>query len=272
LLFDGSGTAVGVAGSELYFSQSSGGQGLYCTDGRSSASTVRLSSVYTPGADVGLTYPLSFAYKHELFFDAYGAGGGVGLWKSDGTPAGTVPVYQVASESSAGAYPEGFTVADGQLYFVSAGHHNDIYKTNGSSLKAVTHLQSDQAGWSDGNNNDFPQLTTFAGQLYEFDAFETADVPLVQIDAQGVATNVFAGLYSYDATSFDNSLFFQAVHLDDINSQGDYLYPSYLYQSNGSECTLVFPTRPTQLLGSTEDGLYFGVDSKKDGLTLYEAG
>ena len=61
------------------------------------------------------------AYNHawlgsELFFAAEDDAGGVELWKSDGTAAGTVQVSDIASGSDH-AFPQYLTNVNGTLFF-----------------------------------------------------------------------------------------------------------------------------------------------------------
>src|SRR5205085_5809009 len=69
-----------------------------------------------------------------MYFAATDAAHGRELWKTDGTPAGTVMVADL-KPGTVGSYPSGLTAVGGSVYFVGAGllgtgRNTPIYRTD----------------------------------------------------------------------------------------------------------------------------------------------
>src|SRR5881396_400268 len=88
-----------------------------------------------PGAS-GTAFPTEFAFFNGAwFFSADDGMSGTELWKSDGTPGGTVQVKDINSTSSgASSSPRGFTVFNNALYFSADDGVNgrELWKTDGT--------------------------------------------------------------------------------------------------------------------------------------------
>jgi ELWxxDGT repeat protein len=110
-------------------------------------SAQRVKDIFPPVAGPGWwgPYPESLvAFRGKLFFAANFEDGRSELWKSDGTPAGTVPVKKFpALPSSGGVGLESLTVLGSKLFFVvtDAAHGRDLWVTNGT--EAGTRLVKD---------------------------------------------------------------------------------------------------------------------------------
>src|SRR5712691_830795 len=103
--------ADGVRGIELWRTDGTGtGTGL--------VKDINTSGNSFPGAS-GTPFPTEFAFFNGAwFFSADDGVSGTELWKSDGTPGGTVQVKDI-NQTAAGASssPIGFTVFNNALYF-----------------------------------------------------------------------------------------------------------------------------------------------------------
>jgi ELWxxDGT repeat protein len=109
---------------------------LWKTDGTSNG-TVKLSNLIEDLYDEGNgTPPLLVPSGGNVFFRAWDSSDGEGLWKSDGTPAGTGPVKNI--------FPDGLTDVDGTLYFSAVDVDpnlglvpNSLWKSNGTAAGTV---------------------------------------------------------------------------------------------------------------------------------------
>jgi ELWxxDGT repeat protein len=74
------------------------------------------------------------AMNGKLFFTAWTPGHGRQLWKTNGTPAGTVMLTHVGGPD--GADPHELTVADGVLFFSARDplHGRELWKSNGTAV------------------------------------------------------------------------------------------------------------------------------------------
>jgi ELWxxDGT repeat protein len=118
-------TAVGdrVFFTSLY----SGASSLYVSDG-SDAGTVALAGGFTfPGVG-GYPPSINFAAVGDVLYFAarIGTSGAFELWKSDGTPQGTV---SLVSFPASAWFPSALTAANGRLYFLGGGK---FYQTDGT--------------------------------------------------------------------------------------------------------------------------------------------
>jgi ELWxxDGT repeat protein len=152
-------TAVGDA---LFFSANDGvhGDELWKSDGTAVGTT--LVKDISPGCyEYGdQCYPFStyiprlFDFDGMLYFAANSA-----LWKSDGTPEGTVPV----KSDGRLLHPNQFTNVDGELYFVAgAAHDGAIWKSDGTPAGTVLV----KGGFLGDTNNRPRNLTAVDGTLF----------------------------------------------------------------------------------------------------------
>lgn len=140
--FTGSGGGVFFAANP----SSSAPAQLFRTDG-SASGTVSL----TPGLRHVAAYGLSILdIDGTLYFSAAASGTDVELWKTDGTPGGTLQVAELFSGSS-GSYPQGFVALGGLLYFTATTLDlgSELWRSDGSS--AGTSLVSDMCSGCSGN-------------------------------------------------------------------------------------------------------------------------
>lgn len=115
-----------------------------------SASQYQYASILTITAD-------------EIYFQAYSSQSGYELWKSDGTPSGTMLVADIAS-GSASSNPNLAIEHAGKIYFIATTSQTgqEIWATNGSA--SGTYLVSDvRTGYSGSNPS---HLTSYSGSLY----------------------------------------------------------------------------------------------------------
>lgn len=107
---------------------------LWKTNGTPSG-TVLVKDI-NPGAGHSFTYRFSdfTVFNDALYFHANDGVNGRELWKTDGTPQGTVLVKDI-NPGTRGSAPSDFTVFNGQLYFSAyvASGERKLWKTNGSA-------------------------------------------------------------------------------------------------------------------------------------------
>ena len=126
------------------------GQELWSSDGTAKGTTLvkdinTVATLYPP-----LTMPPAGSYprsltvvKDTLYFNADDGVNGKELWKTDGTPAGTVMVKDIVTAADVaaglpsylnGSDPMHLTAHDGQLYFVAtdAKYGQEIWKSDGT--------------------------------------------------------------------------------------------------------------------------------------------
>ncbi len=120
----------------LYFSASRPAEGreLWRTDGTNAGTTLVKDIV--PGADssnAANSYNF-FTAGSYILFAAKTAGGGIELWKSDGTGAGTVLVKDIYAGADS-SKPENFILLGSTVIFTAtdATHGEEVWKTDGTS-------------------------------------------------------------------------------------------------------------------------------------------
>ena len=206
-------TQLRVAGPYLYMGAQvtpgfSGFSELWRSDS-TSGGTIRLSD---PNAFSGV---LDFAtgaaaLDGAFYFAANGAGLGQGteLWKSDGTPAGTVLVKDIAPGFPSGA-PTYLVRLGSALYFRANDPTigTELWKTDGTAAGTVL-VKDISVGTSSGN----PQLLTLVNDVIFFAAFDaTNGVELWKTDGTAAGT----------------------VLVEDINPGGAFSSPQLLTNWNG---------------------------------------
>lgn len=187
-----------VFNGEMYFQASDGihGNELWKTDG-TLAGTVMLKDI-NPGIGDSLDLQgVWHAWKlvefdRALYFQAADGAHGAELWKTDGTPEGTVMVKDI-SPGSYGSVPGDLTPFDGALYFSAneGSYAAEIWKTDGTAAGTVRVTDI-------GPSADPRGLTACGGGLY-FSAYDSAHgVELWKTDGTSAGTamvaDVFAGV------------------------------------------------------------------------------
>lgn len=99
--------------------------------------TTQLKDIY-PGTADG-SYPYGFTvFNGEVYFQANDGANGYELWKTNGTPGGTVLVADT-NPGAASSYPYYFTAANGALYFraTDGTTGDELWKTDGTLVGTV---------------------------------------------------------------------------------------------------------------------------------------
>jgi ELWxxDGT repeat protein len=169
-----------------------------------------------------------------LYFIAYLPSTGWELWKSNGTPAGTVLVKDInpGPASSFDSSLKSLTNVNGTLYFNAndGTHGTELWKSNGTSVGTV--LVKDIFP---GVNSSEPQnLTNFNGKLYFTADNGSQGWELWQSNGTAAGTvlvkDIYPGLnhsYPYNFTNVNGNLYFtarngsQGWELWKINSMGN---------------------------------------------------
>jgi ELWxxDGT repeat protein len=100
-----------------------------------------------------------------LFFRANDGTNGDELWKSDGTPGGTVMVKDIYTGSSNSSYPAEFTSVNGTVFFRAEDgtHGNELWKSDGPSYDDAAMVEDIKPG----ADSSYPyNLTDFNGTLF----------------------------------------------------------------------------------------------------------
>lgn len=181
-----------------------------------------------------------------LLFAAIDGSGGSGLWKSNGTEAGTALVADVEVDSP-------FTVVGGSAYF--AGHSasgGGLFRTDGTAAGTYS--------ISEGKLSDAVSLTNVNGTLY-FDAVDPLGVPgLWKSDGTAAGTVlVKERIGAYDLTDFNGTLFFGSA--------------SGLWKSDGTTIgtVLVKNISGPDNLTSVNGTLFFAAYDEKNGRELWKS-
>ena len=175
-----------------------------------------------------------------LFFVASAApesGTKTGLWRSDGTAAGTRPVKGLGRIN----YP---TAVGNILYFAASdGVHAGLWRSDGTAPGTV--LVKDLQGTRI-CGSDPCYLTNVAGTLF-FAADHGTDFGLWRSDGSDVGTTpVEDGVLAYDLTAVGRTLYFATRDYSD----------SWLYRSDGTGAGTV----PIVSIGATPEGCYCGLE------------
>lgn len=244
-----------VMNGELYFTAFVSGVGteLYKTDG-TDAGTILLKDVRA-GSSSGLDFnsnddnQLFVEYNGELYFRG-STSSSIELWKTDGTPTGTVSVknFEDATNgapsfiSTSGKSILG-TVYNGLLYFyVNRGGNGELWKTDGTT--ANTELVRSSL-------KNIAEMMVFNNELY----FVSGDDTFTEGRELWVSDGTFAGTtikhdifpnnlnpaFGFgsspsDLTVFNNELYFKARSYSETSGQ---IIGSELWKTNGTTASLV---------------------------------
>lgn len=148
---------------------------------------VGLSSTWEPGE-----YDLAGAPNGDLFFAGHQQATGTELWRTDGTPAGTVLVADLLP-GDLGTFPQSFCAANGWVFFSADNgtHGRELWRSDGTA--AGTMLVADiEPGPGDSNPR---QLLAFGGAVY-FQAYTTfSGYELWRSDGTAVGTTKLKEIY-----------------------------------------------------------------------------
>jgi ELWxxDGT repeat protein len=209
--------------------------------------------VINPGGAAGISGP-GIAFNGQVFFNA-----GQGLWKSDGTAAGT---FQVGSTLFKNDVPGNFTVSGGTLYFTGdSGSGFQIWSTDGTKVTPVTALNTTSGSiqnLTDVNGTLFFSASTGGGAkvLYDLVNGKATQVPLPS-DGSGTIAN--------QLTNVNGTLFFSA-----LNTAGQ----QTLFDFDGTSINAIVKTDPglTPLgLLNVNGTLFYSADETATGRELYSA-
>src|SRR6266516_4167319 len=242
----GGGGAQSNAAPSTLFAANDGGGGieLWKTDGTANGTSlvkdINLGAGNSFPGGSGL-FPSEFVFFNGAwFFSADDGMSGTELWKSDGTPGGTVQVKDINSTSSgASSSPRGFTVFNNALYFSAddGGNGRELWKTDGTP--GGTRLVMDIApgmglvGGIPGPLSSSPSgFTVFNNALYFSADDGTLGFELWKTDGGGTALvkdiNLNGDSSPSGFTVFNNALYFSA---DDGTGAG-------LWKSGGTGVTV----------------------------------
>jgi ELWxxDGT repeat protein len=110
------------------------GHELWRTDGTEEGTHMVKDIFPGAGGSLNPTSHTMVVYNNELYFAAKESlEGGIELWKSDGSEAGTVMVTDLLKESNKSSIPSHFAIHNNLLYFVTTNTpSNKIYSTDGT--------------------------------------------------------------------------------------------------------------------------------------------
>lgn len=147
----------------------------------------------------------------QIFFTARTAAAGNELWRSNGTPAGTVRVKDIRP-GSAGSYPSSLANVNGTLYFSANDgvRGAELWKSDGTA--AGTKLVKEINRISSGSRPE--SLTNVSGTLF-FSAFNGSSRELWKSDGTGSGTVMVRNIGAGDSNptelaNVDGTLYFQA--------------------------------------------------------------
>lgn len=160
-----------VLADTLYFSADDGADGveLWKTDGTPDG-TVLVKNINTSTVLNGSSEPSELTvFNNKLYFRAVGDETGYELWKSDGTPDGTVLVKDIYTgpEGGGSSWPSGFTTFNNALYFQAnngpRANGAELWKTDGTSEGTVMVKDIEYFGPGYSSPEGF---TVFQNELY----------------------------------------------------------------------------------------------------------
>jgi ELWxxDGT repeat protein len=209
-----------------------------------------------------------------LFYVGYDAEHGQELWRSDGTPAGTALVRDVAPGPAGGA-PQNLTVVGDTLFFTADDgvHGAELWKTNGST--AGTALVADIDPGAAGSYPD--RLTAAGGTLFFHLCDWQHNAQLWRSDGTPAGTRLVKSMNAdsaddepYDLTDFAGTLYF---------SVSDGSHGKELWRSDGTEAgtAMVADINPgaasasPMRLTAYNGALFFSADDGVHGPELWKA-
>lgn len=249
---------------------------LWRSDGTPTG-TIKLKDFPGVGVEnLPLLYLKGVNSTNTLFFVAYDTSSGTELWKSDGTPAGTVLVKDIYP-GSAGSVPKFLINANGTLYFTASDgpSYTDthLWKSDGTAAGTVimpgaqyaTPL-ADVNGVLFFSNSD----TAHGNELWKTDGTSTGTV-LVKDMTPGTESSFFGDCeYAHQCAVVNNTFFFEA------NANG---YGGELWKSDGTDAGTVLvkdinPGANTSFIDEVTNvngTLFFIADDGSHGFELWQS-
>jgi ELWxxDGT repeat protein len=271
-IFSSDPSELTVMGDHLYFTASSPATGdeLWRSDGTAAGTEVVLDA--NPGPEGSFfsssVYPEIIAVGDTLFYGAWDEGG-LELWKSDGTPGGTVRVADLnpGPESS---YPARLTAVGGTVFFRAWDEEggDELWRSDGTAAGTVRVVDL-----KPGPGSSFPDgLAAFGGALF-FLANAGRGPEIWKTTGTG-AEPLFPGggvaSFSPQFTALGGSLFFHA---------GDAAHGYEIWKTDGTPAgtTLVADINPGS--GSSfpseltvfRDALFFRARNETHGFELWKS-
>ncbi len=195
------------------------------------------------------------------------------LWRSDGTPQGTVS-YASFTPHFSSDYPQQFTVANGHAFFTTddGSHGVELWKTDGTV--AGTGMVADL--WPGTSSSSPAELTAVGSTLY-FKAFSpTSGSELWKSDGTTAGTSVVADLVPGTSGSYPQKLIGAAgrLYFSRKNSAND----EELWKSDGTAAGTVLVTVVSPGLAMTVaneigvgSGLYFSAIDQTHGREIWHS-
>ena len=200
-----------------------------------------------PGADgsqiTGLTNVAG-----TVFFQAYGGAGGIELWKSDGTPAGTMMVEDAVpgggiNPGAASSYPQGITDVNGTAFFQAYDDTNGFELWRSDGTPAGTTIVEDSVpggginpgfassgptGLTNVNGTLFFSADDGAngGELWRSDGTPAGTAMVPTMNQGGGINGGAAGSFPTSLTNVNGTLYFAA---------DDGLHARELWKSDGTQ-------------------------------------
>ena len=227
-------------GTLMFFVKEDGlhGREMWRSDG-TAAGTFLLRDIF-PGSGSGFWNQTqekgdAVAFGGQLYFMANDGVTGFELWRSDGTPAGTVlfkDINAVPNAAEVDSFPFQMTVVGANLYFVAtvSGQGAELWKSNGTAAgtQMVKEINPGEEGAV------IRQLTAVGSGVY-FSAYTPATgYELWKSDGSSAGTQLVKDMNPGTGSSFDNGNLFVALGSVLLFTAKDTTEEASLWRSDGT--------------------------------------